>query len=331
VKATQAYINMINSKGGVCGRQVKLIVADDRSEAGQNASQHEQLKSKVLGFGGEFSAVDGGGAAVMKGTNIPIVSVDTDPGWAAVTTHYSPMPFANAVTPQRYQYMASQGAKTAALVVVAVSAARHNADFEQQSMQAAGIRVVLRQEVSVTEFSFAAAARAVANSKADLMLFLHTADASTSMARELQKIPYLPKFPYYVVAYGSSFTDAAGSAAEGAATPLTFAPFEDRAKNPAVNEFLTWFERAAPGLRPERFAVDSWSGIRLLLEAIASVPGKITRDAVVARLAATGRWDAGGLEAPSDVSTRKPVGCFALVRVKGGKWVREHPADGFAC
>jgi hypothetical protein len=191
---------------------------------------------------------------------------------------------------------------------------------------------VLRQEVSVTEFSFAAAARAVANSKADLMLFLHTANASASMARELQKIPYLPKFPYYIVAYGSSFIDSAGSAAEGAATPLTFAPFEDRARNPGVNDLLTWFERTGPGLRPDRFAVDAWSGMRLLLESIASVPGKLTRDAVLARLAATGRWDAGGLESPSDVGAHKPTGCYVLVRVKGGKWVREQPADsGFAC
>jgi branched-chain amino acid transport system substrate-binding protein len=331
VKGAQAYINMVNANGGVCGRQVKLIVADDRSEAGQNAAQHEQLKSRVLGFAGEFSALDGGGATVLKGTNIPTVSVDTDPAWSGVTGHYSPTSFANAVTPQRYRYMASRGAKTAALVVVAVSAARSNADFEQKNFEAAGIRVVLRQEVSVTEFSFAAAARAVANSKADVMLFLHTADASAAMARELQKVPYLPKFPYYIVAYGSSFLETAGTAAEGAATPLTFAPFEDRASNPSVNDLLTWFERTGPGLKPDRFAVDAWAGTRLLLEAVASVPGAITREAVLARLAATHRWDAGGLETPSDVGARKPTGCYVVVRVRSGRWVREQPASGFAC
>ena len=77
--------------------------------------------------------------------------------------------------------------------------------------------------------------------------------------------------------------------------------------------------------------MDSWAAAQLFFEAVTSVPGKITRDGILAHLAATGRWNASGLETTSDIAKRAPVGCYVMVRVRGGKWIREYPASGFAC
>ena len=67
VNAVKAYVNYVNANGGVCGRKLTLVTADDRLDTGTNRSETERLAGQVIGFVGGTTVVDDGGAAVLDG------------------------------------------------------------------------------------------------------------------------------------------------------------------------------------------------------------------------------------------------------------------------
>src|SRR3546814_7487410 len=75
VNGVKAYFNMINNKGGVCGRQLSLVVADDRFQAATNRAETEKLAGQVLAFVGSTSVVDDGGAPVTDSMGVARKSV----------------------------------------------------------------------------------------------------------------------------------------------------------------------------------------------------------------------------------------------------------------
>src|SRR5207244_9224743 len=58
---TNAFLNYQNSKGGVMGRQLKLLPGGDALDSGQNRAADLQWKDQVFSFVGSFPIRDGGG------------------------------------------------------------------------------------------------------------------------------------------------------------------------------------------------------------------------------------------------------------------------------
>jgi ABC-type branched-subunit amino acid transport system substrate-binding protein len=329
----RAKLAQANAAGGVCGRKLEYLSRDDGFDAARNASQTRDLMSKVLAISGSFSTVDNGGASALAGSNVPDVSVAGTAERFNLANHVSHSHFPTPATPfPELTYFAQQGVKTAVLVYVSLASARGLMDTYQAVLAKNGIQVVKRIELSPTQFSYDATARDVANSGAQLMIFLHELNAASSMAQALAKVPHKLEYPVYSsFSYGQNFLDLAGPAAEGAVTPLTFPPFEEAAGNPATREFIKWLQQVSPGDNPTYDALNGWTTTTLLLDSLATVPGPITRDAVLAALHKVGPFDAHGAWAPSTPNDKGSAACLVIVRVKGGKYVREAPAKGFLC
>ena len=77
VNGVKAYFTYINSKGGVCGRKLSLVQADDRFQAATNRSETEKLAGQVIAFAGSLSVVDDGGAPILEPKGVADVSVAT--------------------------------------------------------------------------------------------------------------------------------------------------------------------------------------------------------------------------------------------------------------
>ncbi len=88
----KAYLDYVNSQGGVCGRKLSLVNGDDRLDPGINRSQTEQMKDTVLGFVGDTTVEDDGGAGVIGGTNIPNCSLVIGNSSITQPNFYSPNP-----------------------------------------------------------------------------------------------------------------------------------------------------------------------------------------------------------------------------------------------
>lgn len=331
--AVQAYVAYRNSTGGVCGRQLALRSADDGADNGRHRALVTELAPQVIGFMGGVGTGDAGSAQIVEAAKIPVVVTPISREFAAVSTVFDIDPsFADPdAVIGKYRYLYEQGVRTAAIVTIAADQTRNEVQKHRPLIQAAGIRVVDEQEVPLSTLSYDSAARRVANSKADYMFMVADASLGANMAQSLHDTGYELKFEEYLIAYASNFIELAGPAAEGASTWIRSLPNEEAGSSPEQSAFLEWMDRTAPGVVIDTFAADSWAAVKAFVDAMAALPGPITREAIVAQLQATTNYDAGGLIGPIQLGPKITNGCLIGMRVEGGQWKRMAPAQGFLC
>jgi ABC-type branched-subunit amino acid transport system substrate-binding protein len=334
----KAYVNYINSKGGVCGRKVKVQLSDDRLDTGTNRSETQRMANQVLGFAGSWSVVDDGGASVINGTNVPDVSLALSDQRIGMANNFSPNPIdpsspGSGITNILKYFKNSLGVTKAALVWPAQAAARKRSQAFKVDMQAAGIQVVNTSEVAITQTDYTGVATQIKNAGADLVLTSLEVGGMAKLAQAFKQQNYTPKVPFYgAQSYSRKFIQQAGAAAEGTTIGIAFDIAEDAPQNPSMAAFQQWYARTNPGADPDFFAILSWASAAMLLQAVEQAGPTPTRDLVIAKLKAMADTDAGGVLAPHvNPAGKKASPCFMIAKVQGGKWTRSFPAKGFQC
>ncbi len=335
--ATQAYVDYVNSEGGVCGRRLRMIAGDDRFDSGANRSVTEQLKSKVFAFVGGLSVVDDGGALALQGTNVPDVGIALSDGRIKLPNNFSSAPIdladgGNGFVPA-LRYYRSQGATRGAVIWPGQPIARGRAQGYVRDMQRAGINVVYTAESAVTETNYSGFAAQIQRNNVDVLVTALEVSAMASLARALRQQGYQPKFASYgPQAYGKQFLKLAGDAAEGVTINIAYDIIENRANNSAIGRMATWFARTNPGLDPDYFAVIAWGAAELFVTALRAAGGAPTRDRVLAELRKITAFDAGGVLAPNNPAGKRWANCFLIIKVEKGAWRRVDPVNqGYRC
>jgi ABC-type branched-subunit amino acid transport system substrate-binding protein len=332
--AAGAYVAYRNSTGGVCGRQLVLKTADDNMDNSRHRSLVAELGPQVLGLVGGVGGGDAGSADEVEAQQLPVVATPISESFQDASTVFDinpPFADVNAVI-GKYRYLYDQGVRTVALVYIAVDQTRSEIQGKQKpQMIAAGLQIVNEQELPLSTLSFDSAARAVANSGADYLLFLSESGQSASMARSMHDTGYDLMFEEYVTAYGSNFVELAGDAAEGTTSWIRNVPNEEPGTNAEQTAFLTWMAQTAPDEVADTFAADSWAAAKGMVDALTALPGPISRDALLQQLRATTNYDAGGFIGPIQLGPKRNNGCFIAMIVASGVWRRLTPAQGFLC
>ena len=331
VNAVKAYVAYVNATGGVCGRQLRLVTADDRLDAGTNRAETQRLAGEALGFVGAVTVVDDGGATVLQGTNIPDVGLTIGGQRGRLPNNFSPNPInydqpGNAAGPI-FQYFAQQGVTSAAVIWPAQADARGRGQGYIYDLQQAGITTVDTFEVSVTETNYVNVAQQIENKGSQLVITTLEVTGMSRLAQAFQQVGYEPQVPFYgAQAYGAKFLELAGDAAEGTTLAVTHALFDDDV--PAMQTFLEWYQRTAPGSDPDFFAIMSWAAADMFVRALRGAGGSPTRDAVLQQLQGMTEYTGDGFMAPRDPVAKQMGNCFAIIRAEGGRWVRVEPAGG---
>ena len=334
VGATRSYIAYLNANGGVCGRKVELKSADDGEDNGTYRSVLTQMEPSVLGLVGQDGGGDAGGADIYTAKNIPVVST-------AFSTQAQDSPTFFDVNPPyrdtsqssgKYRWLKSQGANTVALVYIAVDQSRDQiVNTEEPLIRAAGMNIVSEQALPLSTLNYDSAARGVANSHADYMLFLGGYEQNSSMATSMAGTGYKLKFADYYTTYGTKFIDQAGSAAEGAISFSFALPVEDGGANPEQAKFLQWMQQTAPDAAMDVFAFEAWAADKAFFDALQQLPGSISRQALIDELHTFNNYDAGGFYGRIDLGNENDFGCEVGMQVVNGKWQRLVPDQGFLC
>ncbi len=328
IDGAQAYVAYTNANGGVCGRALELVVADDGFDAARNSAEVKRLSSSVLAFGGGFSVSDSGYSTALAGTNIVDSGTATTAERKASENNYNAIPLI-AGGPE-FVHAAKQGVTKAVIVHVAAAAGRTQAEAQQERLEQAGIATELL-EVSNTQFSFAGPARNVMDSGAQLMVFISSVSGAVQMAKEMRELGPPLDFEIYAGIYGPSFIEQAGKNAEGAVSVLQFLPFEEAASNAELTNYIGWLNRVAPNEPPGFYSFMGWVQMKILIDAIRGVDGPLTRDALLASMQTFTAFDADGAIPPVDLVNKSGQGCKVLVTVANGKWTRLAPSSGFVC
>jgi ABC-type branched-subunit amino acid transport system substrate-binding protein len=332
--AARAYVAFLNANGGVCGRQVVLREADDGTDNGRYRSVVNELGPTVLGLVGGFGAGDVGAVDVLTQQKLPGVIVPSGKSVSDVPTIFdiNPRYHNQPAVIGKYRYLRDQGATSVAVVYLAIEQSRAEARMQQALMEKAGLKIALVHELPLSTLSFDSAARKVANSGANYLFFIGDANSNAGMARAMADTGYKLKVNELLVfGYGGNFIERAGSASDGVSTWIRYLPTEDAGSNPSLSTFVEWMGRAAPGQPKDSFAADSRVAAKAFFDALESLPGPITREALVAQLAKIGTFDAGGMYGPIQLGAKRTNYCFVGLKVIDGKWKRMTPAKGFLC
>jgi hypothetical protein len=124
--------------------------------------------------------------------------------------------------------------------------------------------------------------------------------------------------------YSPTFISQGGANAENEYVQITTNPFEEAGSIPALKRYL------ANGGPQSQAGLESYVA-GLLFESTArqvlAAEGKngLTRAALLDLVAGTDDFTAGGIVGVTDVGGRVPNGCFVLLKVQGGKFVRAEP------
>ena len=310
-----------------------LKEADDGTDNGRYRSIISELSKNVLGVAGGFTIGDVGGADIVESTGIPIVNEPSGETGKLPTVFDMNPPFARERTEiGKYRYLRGHGASTVSMVYLAVDQSRTEADLQRSLMEAAGLQIVQVQELPLSTLSYDSPARRVANSGANYLFFIGDATSDVAMARAMADTGYdLAVAEYFSFAYGSNFIQSAGAAAEGATAWLRSLPNEEAGTNPEMGRYVQWMQRVAPDAPLDTFAAGSWVSVKAFLDNLESLPGPISRPALVRQLAAVGTYDAGGMFGPIDLGREINHGCVIGVQVHDGAWHRMAPDAGFLC
>ncbi|MGH9282197.1 MAG: ABC transporter substrate-binding protein, partial [Acidimicrobiales bacterium] len=333
----RAYLNHLRSKGGVCGRQLVLATTDDRLDAGTHRAESERLAREVMAFVGGTSPVDDGGVTVLNGTNIPDVSFAFSAPRNSLANNFS----ANPVDPRcdcngtehiLGALKQAHGVSRAAIIYPAQTVARARGLAYRNDLKAAGIEAVAVYEAPLTGATYSGFVNDMRDKQVDMVITTLELNGMADLAKTFRTVGWSPKVKYFgAQAYGRLLLSLAGPAAEGTYAGLTLAALEDRGSNPAVDTFITWYERTNPGADIDFFAYLGWASADLFAVALKGAGPAPTRDAVLQQLRAQTRWDASGLASPRNPAAKERPSCFLIMVVKDGRWQRETPASGFRC
>ncbi|MBV8951236.1 MAG: ABC transporter substrate-binding protein [Actinobacteria bacterium] len=131
--------------------------------------------------------------------------------------------------------------------------------------------------------------------------------------------------------YDAKFLQSSASSIEGAFITTTTVPFAEASTSPEMQRYLHWLDVTHPGATPTALGVQGWSAGLLFADALRSLGSNVTRAGLLAALHRVHNWDGNGIHVPSDPGANRRSGCFMLVQVRNGAFVRAYPDRGFAC
>jgi ABC-type branched-subunit amino acid transport system substrate-binding protein len=338
---TQAYIDYINSKGGVNGRKIRLDVADDAFSGNNYTTETEQLVTKDFALVGGFSLFDDSGVPAINAAKIPDVTESLSTARETDQYNYAPDPLVPGGAPLGfYKYYKKQyptAYKHVGTLYTDAGVAEAQSKTALSAMASLGYRIDYQRVVGPFESDFTADVLKMRSTGVQMVFIAGlSVDQLGELAKNMTTQGFKPQlFFTNGVAYDASYVPAAGNAANGTVTPLQNALFlgQDAKSIPAVALLDKWVKKVNPGAHIDGYAVYGWSAAELFVQALKAAGPNPTRTNLLTQLNKITSFNAGGLMATGNPAQKIPENCWINAKVVNGKWARISPSTkpGFVC
>jgi branched-chain amino acid transport system substrate-binding protein len=332
-QAVKIWAQAVNAKGGIGGRKVRVVSADD----GGNAAKHQQLvqqmvdKDKVVAFVGQPNAVTMTSQTVeyLKGKGIPVVGGDM----GNTLWRTSPLLFpqatsggnygASAVTMITKRNVAAGKKKIGIIACQEVAICSLAYDGFEATVRKAGGEPVYRVRASLTATSYTSECLGAQRAGAEVLYWAGDSNSWGRVARSCTSQGYRPVFANA----GSSTVPAHAQDdnVQGGFTPLGVFPwFDTGAATPAQKEYLAAIARYLPGGKAAGGHAQGWASGKLFETAVLKIKGPVTSAAVVDALTTFKGETLGGLTPPLTFTKGKAspeLLCASDIRIKDKKFV----------
>jgi ABC-type branched-subunit amino acid transport system substrate-binding protein len=338
VVGAQAWAAYQNSQGGILGRSVKFIVGDDKLSADEYRAQIVRLSPDVFAFVNNFSVYEEIGPPEVEKRGIPDVGFSISARRKASPMNWTPQPSPPGwrLGPMRMyrQRYGEEITKKVGALVVNVASPRQTWEWNKAALKSEGYELVYERFYQPTETDFTSDVIEMKDRGVEYITGNGDWQNFVRIAKAMQQQRWKPT----LVNFGANLYDErslelGASALEGAVIDIQNALYlgQDDAAVPEIGVMKKWIEQVSPGFKPDIFALYGWASGRLFAQAASAVGADLTRPKLLEALKNIHEFSANGLFPTADVGNKTPGDCFVLVVVKGGQFVREHPASGYEC
>ncbi len=330
---TQAYIDDIDSRGGVGGRKI-VVTAQDTHYSG---TAYEQLLqsdvSKEFAMVGSFSVTaTSAGQVLAKNPQMPDVTVTVSPTNNKYPNLASPFPLQGGWQEGPLVFFKDKypkGVKKVAVMVADEPSATAAWQGEKATMEHLGYSVVYENTYPITAKYNTFVADAVAmKSKGVQMLFIEQNPPAYAapLIRAINSQNFHPQVVLGASTYSNTLIPTAGGAAavQGMYLEQDISLYlgQDAKTIPAVNQFLHWVQVAHPGWKPDLFTLYGWLSAELFVEALKNAGHTPSRGSLLQALGKITEFTGTGIQAPSNPAHKTVSNCYLLGQIKNGQWTR---------
>ena len=344
---TQAYVDYVNSTGGVNGRKLVLNDADDGFTGASNKQATQNAVQNDFATVGNFSLEDSfGGAVLATNPGFPDVSQVLDNATNKLPNVYSPIPLADGWASGPMTYYAnkfkSDKSKAGAFLANSPSAAQ-TWSGEKYVAEQAGFTFVSEQTYATTQTDFNQQVIAMKNAGVKIVFMDQMpGNYAASVFKALAQQNYHPQVLLGAATYSNQLVSQSGGAAnvDGSYLSQNLALYlgADESSVPAVGTFLQWVQKASPGFNPDLFTAYGWLSADLFVQGLKNAGSNPSRGSLLQALSKVTSFNGSGFNAPSNPSAKTPPHCYLIATVTNGQFVRspDNPptsgsTGGFRC
>jgi branched-chain amino acid transport system substrate-binding protein len=335
-----AYFDLINSKGGIYGRQLKLTSKRD-DQTSNNATSAQALLSQDNVYAAFIATELFTGAPVLAKAGIPTFGWNINAEWAGPTNFFpnvAPLCFNGcALQPHITPWLAQQSKAHRVAVIgysvpQALSCVNGNvANFEKFGKDVNAQVVYHDGSLSFGQTDFSAQVSQMKAKHVDFLVTCMDFNGDESIAKEmgLQGIKDQVTF-YHANLYNKDFVQANAANLEGGILFVEIAAVEHQPAPPAVQEYLDY--AAKHGVKVTEMTMQGWIAAREFVDALKAAGPHFTRQNLISAWNQQTSYTAGGWIPPVDwtrqhhdpadgVQYQSPFECANFVKVHAGKFV----------
>jgi branched-chain amino acid transport system substrate-binding protein len=328
-EGVRAYIDYINSKGGVNGRKIDLVWVDYAYQVPKAVEAYNKLVQQdkvvaIIGWGtGDTEAMK----EKIAADKIPYISGS----YSEQLINPSKTPYNFIVAPTY-----SQGARIlldwakskkpdAKVAMVYNDSGYGKSPLEDAKAyaQKIGLQWVGEVVVALNATDATTQVLELQNKGAEFVLIQETTNATAVTLKSAQKQNLLGKIQFMGLAYSvdENLLKAAGDAAEGfVGVPAFSFPYES---GPGIQEAVDYFKSKGKKLEElNQKHIQGWAFGRIMVEAIKRAGDNPTGESIKKAFESMKEYDLGGLGAPLTFSDQDHGGAKKgrIYQVKSGKW-----------
>jgi len=346
VVGTEAYVDYVNSQGGVNGRKIVVSSSDDRFQGALNKQEVQSVVQNDFASVGGLSLEDSFSEPVIAANpGFPDVTASLDPATEKLANNFSPDPASNGwpTGPLLYfkQKFPTRIAHTATIIANLPSTELIWAN-EKATMQHLGYTVLLDPALPATTTDFTEQVVAMKNAGVQI-LFLEQEPQNYASAifRDLDEQDFHPVVVLGAASYSPVLVANSGGAAavDGAYLEQGASLFlgGDAAEIPTITTFNDWVQKVSPGFTPDFFTLTGWLCGQLFVDALRNAGTDPSRGSLLAALRKITAFQSGNLIPVSNPAGKVPVDCYILGQVVSGTFQRlddppiNSSTHGFRC
>lgn len=323
----EAYIKMINDRGGVKGRKFEYVVEDNAYNpqrtvtAARKLVDRDQVLAIVhpLGTAQSLAAFD----YVLGEAKVPILLPQAGlvDWWRPVRENlYGVLVYYEAHGRAVGRWAAKDNHKNIVVVHTALSA------FESVAKEVVVGHKSVRQDGTLDLYpvKFATADYGpivldILRKKPDGVIGILPQGETIALAKELRQQGSKIELYSYGPASTNSLIDTGGAAVEGLKALAHVVP--PNSETPSVREYREALAKYSPNEKPDYGSLFSWANAKIFVEAVRRIDGPINRANLVKAMETLKNYETGILP-PVTFSPQQHLGTLGLqrVEVKGGKW-----------